>query len=91
MIDVFGEDRGGTCALLLQSWPEGRGFFIYTLIMSQLPDISETITVAAYFVPKTFTGRLALQRVLAHQALEYIGAFVKGAQHAPLLIRLGAF
>lgn len=69
----------------------GGAFSIHTLIMSQLPDISETITVAAYFVPKTFPGKLGLLRVLAHQALEYIGGFVKGAQRAPLLIRLGTF
>lgn len=92
MIDVFGEDRGGTCALLLlQSWLEGRRLSIHTLIMSQLPDISETITVGGYFVSKTFTGKLSLQRVLAHQAVDYIGGFMRGAQRAPLLIRLGAF
>lgn len=50
MIDVFGEDRGGTCALLLlQSRLEGRRLSIHTLIMSQLPDISETITVGGLY------------------------------------------
>lgn len=55
--------------------PRGGAFSIYTLIMSQLPDISETITVAAYFVPKSFPGKLAARRVLTRQALGSIGAF----------------
>lgn len=47
----------------------GGGFFsIHTLIMSQLADISETITVGGYFVSKSFPGKLRLERVLARPA-----------------------
>lgn len=38
----------------------GGGFPIHTLIMSQLPDISETKTVGGYFVSKSSTGKLSL-------------------------------
>lgn len=48
----------------------GGGFFsIHTLIMSQLPDISETITVGGYFVSKSFPGKLRLERVFGTSSL----------------------
>lgn len=50
--------------------------------MSQLPDISETITVGGYFVSKTVTGKLRLKRVLAHQAVDYIGGFYEKEHNA---------
>lgn len=70
MIDAFGEDRGGTCApLSLQSWLEGGGgSSSHTLIMSQLPDISETITVGGLLCAPILHGQVeSCSAFLAHQ------------------------
>ena len=46
MIDVSREDRGGTCAVFFSNGcSRGRRLFIYTLLMSQWLDTSETITL----------------------------------------------
>lgn len=76
------EDRGGTCALLLQSWLEGRGHFHPYSDYESVTRHKRNNNSCRLLCTQNLRRQLGShKRVLAHQAVDYIGGFQLNAPH----------
>lgn len=90
MIDVFGEQRGGTCALLLQSRLGGGRRLFHPHSDPESVTRRKRNNNSWWFVSQTIAGKLGAFRRVTISSLSG-GLFMRGAPRVPLLIRLGAF
>lgn len=90
MIDVFGEQRGGTCALLLQSRLGGGRRLFHPHSDPESVTRRKRNNNSWWFVSQTIAGKLGAFRRVTISSLSG-GVFMRGAPRVPLLIRLGAF